>query len=75
MYTIEQLINLTGYTKNTIYTHSVPLGVKPVRGKIKDNQGKGLYTKEDLEIFLFYKELIGEGVSKSESYKRCKKEK
>lgn len=68
MYTIEQLVELTGYAKNTIYTHSVPLSIKPVRGKIKANQGKGLYSEVDLEKLLQYKELIGEGVSKNESY-------
>ena len=68
MLSIEELVELTGYTKNTIYTHSVGLGIKPVRGKIEGNQGKGLYSTTDLNKLLQYKELIGEGVSKSESY-------
>ena len=68
MYSIEDLIAITGYSKNTIYTHSVPLGIKPVKGKIKGNAGKGLYSEADLQKLLQYKELINEGEPKSVAY-------
>ncbi len=73
MYTIEELVELTGYAKNTIYTHSVGLGIKPVRGKIKNNQGKGLYSQEDLITIFDYKDLIEEGKSKNEAYRSARK--
>jgi len=68
MYLIEQLEELTGYSKNTIYSLSVALDIKPIRGKIVGKQGKGLYTQEDLDKLLEYKDLISQNYSKEDAY-------
>lgn len=68
MYTSEQLVTLTGYTKGTIYTHSIGLEIRPIRGTVKGNKGKGIYSQEDLDKLLQYKQLILEGASKSDAY-------
>ena len=72
MYTIEKIVELVGYSKNTIYTHSIGLEIKPVRGCIKGNNGKGLYSEADLKKLLHYKELIMSGLSKEEAYKKVR---
>jgi hypothetical protein len=66
--TIETLIELTGYSKNTIYSHSPSLGITPKRGKIEGNSGKGLYTQADLDKLLEYKSLIEKGQTRLEAY-------
>lgn len=68
MYEIEQLINLTGYSKNTIYTLSVSLKIKPVKGQVKGNPGKGVYSEVDLKKLLLYRELIENGITKDAAY-------
>lgn len=70
MYTVEQLQELTGYKINTIYTHSVGLKIKPIRGTFSHKQGKGLYSEQDLQKLYEYKKLISEGVSKEDAYRR-----
>lgn len=68
MYDIEQVIAKTGYTKNSIYTLSIRLGIRPKKGLIQGNPGKGLYNENDLSKFLSYKELILAGVNKNDAY-------
>jgi len=73
MLTIETLVLKTLYTKNTIYTHSVGLGIKPIRGLFKTNQGKGTYTEEDLQKLLQYKRAVQGGKTKEEAYREVRK--
>ena len=65
--TIEELMELTGYSKNTIYALCNSLDITPIRGQIKGNAGKGLYTLEDLDRLLQYKKLVNSGKSKNEA--------
>lgn len=68
MFSIEHIVAQTGYTKNSIYTISIRLGVKPKKGLVKGNPGKGLYNEHDLGKFLLYRDLISTGVSKDDAY-------
>lgn len=67
MWTIEDLVDKTQYSKNTIYTLSVSLGIKPIRGQITGLQGKGLYTELDLQKLYMYKFKIDQGYTKAEA--------
>ena len=67
MLTVEDLIKSTGYTKNTIYTLSVSLDIKPIRGQIEGNQSKGLYTLEDIKKLLLYRDRIAQGQAKDKA--------
>ena len=64
MIVIEDIIEATGYSKNTIYGLSVALEIKPKKGLLPENPGKGTYTDQDLKNILIYKELIAEGHTK-----------
>ena len=57
----------TGYKKNTVYTLSIALNIKPKRGTIEGNQSKGTYTEEDLLKLLQYKDLIEAGKTRDEA--------
>jgi hypothetical protein len=72
MYSIEDLVDDTGYSKATIYNLSVKLGIKPQKGKVPGNIGKGIYSKEDRNKLFKYKTLILEGVPKEEAYERAR---
>jgi hypothetical protein len=68
MYSIEQLVEKTGYSKTTLYNLSVGLEIRPIRGKIQGKTGKGLYSDFDLHKLVSYKELIQQGKTKEEAY-------
>jgi len=69
--TIEDLEKETGYSRNTIYNLSVGIGIKPKKGLIVGNAGKGAYSHEDLKALLLYKELVTQGIAKEEAYVRA----
>jgi hypothetical protein len=69
MWTIEDLVHKTQYTKNTIYTLSVALDIKPIRGKVPGIQSKGLYPEEALQKLWLYKGKIDQGLTKEEAIK------
>ncbi len=58
MYTIEQLCELTGYKKNTLYNLCNDLDIDGVKGKIPGNPGKALYDSGDLFILQTYQGLL-----------------
>ncbi len=68
MLVIEDIIAVTGYSKNTIYSLSVALEIKPKKGLLSEKPGKGVYTEVDLKRLLTYKGLIAEGVTKENAY-------
>ena len=57
MYTIEQIEELTGYSKNTIYSLTSNLDLKPYRNHVKGNPSKGSYDQLTVDTLLEYKRL------------------
>lgn len=64
---IEELVEQTGYTLNTIRTMVVE-GVitSAVRGTAKTNF-RGVYAEDALERILFYKAALGKGLKRREA--------
>ena len=57
MYTIEQVEELTDYSKNTIYSLTSELDIKPYRNHIKGKPSKGSYDQQALDTLIEYKRL------------------
>ena len=57
MYTIEQVEELTDYSKNTIYSLTSELDIKPYRNHIKGKPSKGSYDQLALDTLIEYKKL------------------
>lgn len=55
MYTIEQVEVLTDYSKNTIYSLTSDLDIKPYRNHIKGKPSKGSYDQLAVDVLLKYK--------------------
>lgn len=64
MYTIEFLCGLTGYSKNTIYNLCNDLNIDGVKGQVKGNPGKAMYSQEDMQKILRYQTAVKRGAKK-----------
>jgi len=58
MYTIEELCELTGYKKNTLYNLCNDLDIDGIKGKIPGNPGKALYYELDLTVLKYYQDML-----------------
>jgi len=58
MYDIEQLMELTGYKKNTLYNLCNDLDIDGIKGKISGNPGKSLYSEQALLLIYKYQGLL-----------------
>ena len=68
MYSIEEILKITGYSKNTVYNLCPNLDIRPVKGLVKGLPGKGMYSREDVTKLLEYKSLIDQKYSQEDAY-------
>ena len=60
MHSIEEVEAITGYSKNTLYSLTSILNIKPYKNHIKGTPSKGVYDKSDIDKLLEYKSLTTE---------------
>ena len=69
MYTIEFLCSLTGYAKNTLYNLCNDLNITGVKGQVKGNPGKAMYSEVDMKKLLSYQTKVNRGATKEAAVK------
>jgi hypothetical protein len=73
LYTIEEVEKLTSYSKNTIYSLTSILHIKPFRNQVKGKPSKGCYDQKAVNTLLEYKRLtLIERKSKKEALEAVK---